>query len=154
MANKSTLDNLIDTNLADESNITAEEHREVENYISGSLFGVMKKDSNLTSTQVFVAVSGVNMGRFNSNITKSGNLVTGFIRFLINNSTLNLHVLSIVESEYIINSNIYEYVVPIYKETGEIVGTAKFTTDGKVILSNGTASGGYNYINFTYSTNQ
>ena len=98
MATKTEIQNLIDVNLADESDISAEAHREVENKFVDEFFPTTIQDSYGNPTNIFQLVSSLN--DFNIKSKRIGNVVyvNGFISFpgaVIGN------LFQIVDSDYL-----------------------------------------------------
>lgn len=80
MKSKSEIENLIDTNLADDSQIPAELHREVEYELVNELYGTQVVDTNSTPAQAITSVIA-NAG-YNIELVKQGGIchVSGSFR--------------------------------------------------------------------------
>lgn len=78
MANKTTITNLINTNLADSSTILASEHREVEIALLDAIYPTPLVDTHLTTNVLTSILSGV---EYKLTFTKVGRMVhvNGFI---------------------------------------------------------------------------
>lgn len=72
MGTKGTLTTLITVNLADESDIQAQSHREVEEYIRDCVFPDLIQDNQSSSTVLLSLISGLTFG---ATISRHGNLV-------------------------------------------------------------------------------
>ena len=65
MATKSTIQSLINANLADDSDILASEHRAVENQLLNEFYGTVLTDTDLGTTNVITRVNTNYNYRFN-----------------------------------------------------------------------------------------
>lgn len=76
MATKSELEDLIDVNLADESNIISEKHREVEHAFVGELYPDVFVDTKDTPPQKIMCLQPDKITSYTFITSKSGNMVT------------------------------------------------------------------------------
>jgi hypothetical protein len=108
MSTKSTIQNLINTNLADASSITASEHRAVENSLLNELYPTPIYENHVTTTNTITAknptIEGLN---YSISIVKQGLSVT-ITGYLQNNSSAIIgeseYFFEIINSEYFPNS--------------------------------------------------
>ena len=104
MATKSTIQTLINTNLADASNITASEHRAVENSLLNELYPTAIYETQATTNTITAKNPTIANLNYNISIVKQGRLVT--ISGILFNNTSSI----ISDSEYffeIINSEYF-----------------------------------------------
>ena len=76
MATKTEIQNLIDVNLADESDIIAEAHREVENAFVDELYPDIFTDTKDTPPQKILCLQPEKISGYKIISSKSGNMVT------------------------------------------------------------------------------
>lgn len=98
MSTKSDLTTLINSNLADESEIQAAKHRAVENEIADNLFPDLIHDNQNASTVLLSLIPGLVFG---ATVTKHGNLVVINCSFITNTLlTANTNIFQFKISEY------------------------------------------------------
>jgi hypothetical protein len=76
MATKSTIQTLINTNLADASNITASEHRAVENSLLNELYPTAIYETQATTNTITAKNTTITNLDYQISIVKQGRLVT------------------------------------------------------------------------------
>lgn len=102
---KTTIQSLIDTNLADTSNIEATEHREVEHALLNEMYGTVVSDTQAT-TNVLTANTPASR-LYDVKIVKQGRKVTitGFIKNTSGSMLNNARFFSINAGEYTKDAN-------------------------------------------------
>jgi len=79
MATKTTIQNLINVKLADGSDITAEEHREVENELLLNSYGVVENEKDSSLSNVVTTKNTINTSlKYNIYMCKQGRVVNVF----------------------------------------------------------------------------
>ena len=153
MATKTTIENLINSNLASGSNITASEHRDVLNIILNELYSdVILQDTTLTEI-LSPLTSDIN---YKILISKNGNNVN--INGFISNDSLSaiagsFELFDIVDTEYRqrVPLNIFAVVRGVTQIPGVIL---VFKLNNKISLGNiGLGVNETIYFNFNYKTN-
>jgi hypothetical protein len=122
MSTKTTIQNLIDTNLADSSSITAAEHRAVENALLNELY-----PSNIYETRVSNTITSENTNSsfltnsYEINIVKQGRLVT------ISGKLINESATSVTNS---VNSWFFQIVGTEYLQSTSVPSVIGFVNGG------------------------
>lgn len=124
--NKTQITNLVNTNLADSSDITAEEHREVELALVDELYADKIDDVTLSNGNVLAIATGISgLISFSIESIKRGNDITmsGFIKN-ISNSIIgsNTLLLDIVNIDFSPND---KYIFPSSEDNMISVGLDK-----------------------------
>lgn len=105
MSTKTTIQTLINTNLADSSNITAFEHRAVENALLNELYPTVINETHATTNTVTAKNTNLTTNEYSVSICKQGRVVT-INGTIINNSNniigtnSNHWFFEIINSEY------------------------------------------------------
>lgn len=140
MATKSELEDLIDVNLADESNIIAIKHREVEHAFVNELYPELFIDTNLVPPQKIMPIHEIVIGQnYNIKTFKSGGLVTISGFFNTNGLILFGDLFQIIDEEFEGQSGVqFEFPtsVGIKNSGGNITGI----NSGMLILLNNKIS--------------
>lgn len=76
MSTKTNIQNLINTNLADSSSITASEHRAVENSLLNELYPTPVYETQATTNTITAKNATINNLNYDISIVKQGRLVT------------------------------------------------------------------------------
>src|SRR5690554_1939978 len=101
MATKTEIIDLIELNLADESDISAELHREVELKLVDEIFSPVNVDSTVSPVTVFQAL--IQYSEYEIMCKKVGNMVT-VQGFFLNSSTLiepNTPIFKIIDTNFL-----------------------------------------------------
>lgn len=161
MATKTEIQNLINENLADESNIIAEKHREVENKFLDEFFSPIIIDDNNSPVNIFQGL--VSGAEYKIMTKKVGNIVTcqGFWKRHPESTLPLTAILKIVDPEYAPLSNILQtflgsdnmYPTGPFSSNPLLFGIQPATNEIILLANNPTIAEYAKCFNFSYFTN-
>jgi len=148
MANKTTITNLINTNLADSSTILASEHREVEIALLNELFPTEYRELHEQGIPDELEITTPELSNlfYDISFVKRGNTV--YINGYVRNKTgaiFSGKVLNIDTTEYNTKTNRQYYASCSNGTNLEIQNSSIYITE--------IANGGHAYFSLTYQTN-
>lgn len=132
MATKTTIQNLINSNLASGSNITASEHRAVLNSILNEIYPTAIRENNATVTKVITAPNLINTDlQYDCYFIKQGNVVhvKGLLKNLGNEIVSGGYFFEIVSPEFLPDPDVNFTLIPV--DGGGVVSF----TDNKIQIS-------------------
>lgn len=150
MSTKTNIQNLINTNLADASSITASEHRAVENALLNELYPTPIYESSESTNTITSKNSAIATNLYGVSIVKQGRLVT-ISGYLTNNSFNILNNSSwffeIINSEYFPDTTVNPIIYRMGNNRQLI-----FTTSNKRFGIHNCDAGLRSDFQITYST--
>lgn len=149
MATKTEVQSLIDTNLADASNITASEHRAVEGAFVDELYPTPIYDTQAT-TNVFTKID--NDYTYNFKIAKQGSVVnlSGSLGQSTGGTIGNQNIVTITDTDYLPYAFATDQIIQAFSTSGQVVNLS--ITGSTIYIVGNTPNNVTFYFNGTYQT--